>query len=88
MNDTDPILIKKQLVRDFRILLAVQVIALSVTWLGGNLVVPAIPNYPEWDGIHLLCLLLTLSAMVVFAVAAIWGCYKLVKYFQIKYFKS
>ena len=78
MNDTEIILAKKRLAHDLKILVTVQVIALCVAGLGLYLYSgDVVPNYPEWDEIHLLCGVLSLSGMVVFTVAALWGCGKL-----------
>jgi len=74
VNDSDHALVQRRLVRDLKVLVIVQVVALFVVGLGlylfGNDVVP---NTPAWDGIHTLCGVLALAGMIVFVVAAFWG---------------
>ena len=78
MNENDPSFAKKRLGRDLRVIVFVQVAALGIAWLGlflygGNVV----PNYPEWDAIHLHCGVLALAGMITFVITAFWGFAKL-----------
>jgi len=78
MSDTDIVLMKKRLTRELKILAIVQIVALCAVGLGlflfGSHV---IPNYPEWDTIHISCGVLALCGLVVFLVVTIWGGLKL-----------
>ena len=77
MSDFDVSLAKKRLVRDLKIIVVVQVIALCATGLGSFLFgSDIVPNYPDWDTIHSLCGVLGLCGTVVFVVAAFWGSVK------------
>ena len=82
MTDFNVALAKKQLARELKILVIVQVVALCIAGLGlflfGSEIVP---NYPAWDTIHSLCGMLGMSGIVVFVVVAIWGTLKLTMYY-------
>jgi len=78
MTDFDVALAKKQLARELKILVIVQVVALCIAGLGlFPLVSKIIPNYPAWDTIHSHCGVFALCGMVVSVVFGIWGCLKL-----------
>ena len=78
MSDPDISYAKKKFVRDLMTIVIVQVVALS--GMGSGLFLfsgDVVPNYPDWDGVHLLCGVLALSGMVTFLVATVWGVVKL-----------
>jgi len=78
MNETDISLVKKQLARDLKIIVLVQVVALCVFGLDLFLYSgKVIPDYPQWDEVHLLCGVLALAGIIVFVVASLWGLGKL-----------
>ena len=79
MSDPDISFVKKKLIRDLTTIAIVQVVALC--GVGSGLFLfhgDVIPNYPAWDGIHLLCGMLALIGMITFVVATVWGVVKLV----------
>jgi hypothetical protein len=78
MNESNTSLAKKQLAHDLGIIFRVQVVGLCAFGVGlfffGSKIVP---NYPEWDNIHLLCGGLVIFGVVVLLVTTFWGFYKL-----------
>jgi hypothetical protein len=78
MNTTDTFLAKKRLAHELKILVIVQGIALCITGLGSFLFSSnVVPNYPDWDTIHLLCGCSALTGIIVSIITACWGSYKL-----------
>ena len=79
MSDPDISFAKKKLTRDLKIIVIVQVVALCAIGSGWFLFRgDVVPNYPAWDGIHLLCGGLALVGMASFVVTTVWGTVKLV----------
>ena len=80
MTGSDVSFAKKRLARDLKILVVAQVIALCSSGLGLFLFASDIvPDYPDWDNIHLLCGTLFMCGIVVFCATAGWGCLKLTR---------
>jgi len=78
-NDSGHSLAKKRLSHDLKIFVLVQVVGLCVYWLSVFLLAAQmIPNYPAWDQVYSLCLVLVTVGHIVFLGAAFFGGYKLV----------
>ena len=70
---------KKYLLKDLWSLFWVQLISLILGPLFFLLftIKGLIPDYPQWDNIHLLCGALGVSFFVIFAISMLWGGYKI-----------
>jgi hypothetical protein len=73
-NVSDHSVAKRRLVRDLRILVVIQIVALCIFCV--SCFAGLVPNYPEWDRIYYFCASLLLPSATVFIGTALVGSYQ------------